>query len=69
MAGGLLVSRIHDANAFIEATIIDGLNVAAAQGKNVGDAVPLESLRDQAAAMHLSHVEDYRRRLSDKPGD
>ena len=40
MPGGLLVAHVDDANAFVEAAVVDRLDVAAAEGEEVRHAVP-----------------------------
>ncbi len=55
MARRLLVAGVHHPDALVQAAVVDGLNVAAAEREDVVDTVPLESLRNQASAVNLCH--------------
>src|SRR5262249_57021000 len=46
----LLVARVEDVDALAEAAVVDGGDVAAAQGEHAGDAFILEGAGDDVAA-------------------
>ena len=55
VAGGLLVAHVDDADALVEAAVVDRLDVPAAEREEVRRAVPLERLRDEPTAVHECH--------------
>ena len=55
VAGGLLVAHVDDADALVEAAVVDGLDVAAAEREEVRRAVALERLGDEPAAVDHAH--------------
>ena len=68
VAGGLLVADVDDADPLVEAAVVDGLDVASAEGEEVRRAVPLERLGDQAPAVDHCHVAPgYGLRASGRP--
>ncbi len=56
VAGRLLVPDVDDADAVVEAPVVDGLDVAAAEGEEVRCAVAQERLGDESTAVDLSHA-------------
>ena len=55
VAGGLLVARVDDADALVEATVVDVLDVPAGEGEDGVDALMLEHAGDDVAAVDLGH--------------
>ena len=55
MSGHLLVARVDDADAFIDATVVDVLDVAAGQREDGVDALALQHACDEVAAVDLWH--------------
>ena len=53
--GGLLVAHVDDADPLVEAAVVDGLDVAPAEGEEVRRSVPLERLGDEAPAVDHAH--------------
>jgi hypothetical protein len=56
VGGRLLVAGVDDADAFVEAAVVDRQDVAAAQGEDVVDPGLLQSPGDQLPARQLGHV-------------
>ncbi len=56
MTGGLLVAHVDDANALVEAAVVDGLDVTAAERKQVRHAMSFERLGDEAPAVNECHA-------------
>ena len=53
--GGLLVAHVHHLDAFADAAVVDGQDVATAQGEDVPDARLLERPRHQMPATQVRH--------------
>src|SRR5581483_6447146 len=56
MAGDLLVPGVDDADAFVEAAVVDVLDVPAAQREDRVDPLALEHPGDEVAAVDLRHA-------------
>ena len=61
VGGGLLVADVDDADAFVDAAVVDVDDVAAAQGEDRVDALGLEGLGDQMAAGYHGAVTAFLR--------
>jgi hypothetical protein len=56
VTGGLLVANVDDLDLLVEASVVDGLDVAAAEREKVRRSVALERLRDEPASVHVCHA-------------
>jgi hypothetical protein len=55
MGGRLFVAHVHDGDPFVEAAVVDGQDVAAAEGEDVADARLRQGARDQMPAREIRH--------------
>jgi hypothetical protein len=58
VARSLLVAHIDHTNTFVEAPVVNRLNVASAEGEEMRRSMPFERFRDELAAVDLSHKKD-----------
>jgi excinuclease UvrABC ATPase subunit len=58
VSGGLLVTNVDDANVLVDASVVNRLDVTAAQREQMRDAVTFESLRNEPAAVNECHARE-----------
>jgi hypothetical protein len=63
VAGGLLVAHVDDADAHVEAAVVDVLDVPSAEGEEVRHALDLEGARYEVTAGFHRHVRRFRVRV------
>jgi serine/threonine protein kinase len=64
MAGGLLVADVYDSDAFVQAAVVDGLNMPPAKGKEVRTTVALQRSGDEAPSVDHTHGDVSQMRAS-----
>jgi len=57
------VAHVDDLDFFVETAIVDGLNMPAAEREKMGDAVPVQSLGDEAPSVYESHARNLTRKV------